>query len=363
MVSGLAVTKSFPERLAATLALCLSLALPAKADPVPVALKATLGALAPLSGSERLRLRARGDAMAAGVISEQGFRGFQRDMQLQGFDGLGTTGQRLSLAPVLAFDDNINGGLLEDRLWLNGWLFVADPAMKAKSGLVAGGTLAGTLRQVWSEGRVLSVAALSELAWSPRHSIGRGDLMLRGCALNHLQGWSFLDLCATGQRSFRQRSTQNHLDLSLNLHQIFATPSGYHDASLSLISVRPEGEEPQARLTLAAESLWSFGVTDVALTLGQRRADETRLRHRLSAGVTALALGRPVSLDLSQEVSSGGRFAGIARHDRITSARLSAPVTATLSARLGLVRARSTVSIASYDRVTFELRFQDWLNR
>jgi hypothetical protein len=98
------------------------------------------------------------------VLSRQGFRGFQRDMRLQGFDGSGTVSRSFSLAPLLSYDENINGGLLEDRLWLNGWLFLADPAMKAKAGVVGGATLAGSLRQVWSEGRALSLAALSELA-------------------------------------------------------------------------------------------------------------------------------------------------------------------------------------------------------
>ncbi|RRH78223.1 hypothetical protein [Falsigemmobacter faecalis] len=350
------------NRLARVLALCLALTAPAQAEPAGPRL-AELAAHAPLAASERLRLRARGDAMTAGGLSRQGFRGFQRDMRLQGFDGSGTVSRSLSLAPLVTWDENINGGLLEDRLWLNGWLFRADPAMKAKAGLVAGATLAGSLRQVWSEGRALSLTAATELGWSPRHHIGRGDLMLRGCALNQLQGWSFLDFCATGQRSFRQRATQNHLDLSLSLHQILKGTQGYHDASLRLSSARPEGEAPQTRVTLGAESLWSFGVTDIALTLGERQAGETRLRHRVSAGVTVLARGRPLSFDLAQEVSSGGSFAGIERHDRVTSVRLSAPLTESLSARLGLVRSRSTVSIASYDRVSFELRFSDWLSR
>lgn len=370
--SGLAVTKSCPERQerrqrpGLSLALALGLitgAVPAQAQPPEPQRLEKIAAHAALATSERLRLRVRGDAMTAAVLSEPGFRAFQRDMRLQGFDGTGLTERRLSAAPLLAFDENINGGLMEDRLWLNGWLFVADPALKAKSGLVAGGTLGGSLRHAWSEGRSLSLSAVSELAWSPRHHIGRGDLMLRTCALNHLQGWSFLDLCATGQRSFRQHSTQSHLDLNLSLHQILATPLGYTDASLSLSSARPEGERAQTRITLGAGSLWSFGATDFALTLGRRVEGETRLRHRISAGVTLLPRGRPVTLDLAQEVSSDGSFAGIARHDRVTSARISAPLSAGISAGLGLVRARSTVSIASYDRVSFELRFHDWLRR
>lgn len=118
-------------------------------------------------------------------------------MTSQGYYHTGTTpelvARAVQVAPLLTWDSNINGGVLRDRFIINGLVFEADPAYRAKSGLAVGGTVGSMLRYAWAEGRVVQLQAHAELAWSPRHQIGRGDAVISACSRNHLAGWTFLD--------------------------------------------------------------------------------------------------------------------------------------------------------------------------
>lgn len=345
-------------------ALCLGLgllwALPAGAAE---ALWARLEA-AGLAGSDRLRLRAWGDVLEAGQLPRAGFAGFRQALRLQGFDPdqpRGLSRAEMRVAPLLAWDDNINGGVLQERFWLNGLLFEASPDTRARAGLVGGLGLRGDLRFTWGPGRVVALRALTDLAWSPRHRLGRGDGVLQICADNQLYGWSFLDICALGQRALRQRGGQSYHQVSARFGQVLAAGLGLHDAGLALTRAYEEGLPGQNRLALSLESLWPFGVTEFTAQAGAKVAGATVLRRGFGAALSLAPGGHPLRIDLSQQEAWGGRFNNQPRRDRLTSLTLSAPLGARVSARLGLSRNRSTAAIAAWQRVSFELRFTDLL--
>ena len=156
--------------------------------------------LAPLASSERLRLF----TLARAIDTRQAPRSYsgalRRTLREQGFyhDGTpGTLDRTFRFSPVLAWDDNINGGYYHDQLDLGGLIFDADPANRARAGLVIGTRADASIRLSWAEGRVIDLRAGAELGWSPRHDIGRAFAQVEACARNHLAGWTFADVCAS----------------------------------------------------------------------------------------------------------------------------------------------------------------------
>lgn len=317
-----------------------------------------------LSSSDRMRIRAFGAGLEAGNLSPAAVAFLRRDLLAQGYGvtpgQLQVTARRLSFAPVLGWDGNINGGVLQDRLDLGGYVLEADPAFRAKAGLVLGSSLAAMTRLAWGEGRVFELALSSELAWSPRHEIGRADLALNLCSRNHLQNWTFLDLCALGSRSWRQLDTGNAHRLSLGLSKIFAAAGGLQELGLRFDRASASGG-PQDRLRLSAERISRAGVLDLALTLGEGREDETLLRRRIEAGFAWQTLGRDWRFDLWQQVAEGGAFLGRPRRDQLRGLGLMVSLKPGVSLRIGASSSRSTAQIANYDQLSLDLRFGDLL--
>lgn len=342
---------------AALLALCLSGAA-AQADPLQIERNAFL------ASSDRLRVRALGAALEAGRLGPREIAFMRHDLLAQGYGVApgqpAVTAKRLSFAPVIGWDGNINGGVLQDRLTLGGIVFEADPAFRAKAGLVFGGSVGAMARLAWDEGRVIEVTAGSELAWSPRHEIGRADAMISLCSRNHLRDWTFLDLCALGTRSWRELETGNAHRLSLGLSKIFAAAGGVQEAGLRYDSVSTR-EGMQDRISLSVERVGPAGVTDLALTLGAPVGEATVLRQRLEAGFSWIALDRDWRADLWHQRADGGEFLGAAREDRSQGIGLAVSLRPGVTARLGVMSSRSTAAIADYEQITFDIRFSDLL--
>lgn len=340
-----------------TLALLLSLALaslPALAD-VADRMQSAL-----LSGSERLRLRAFGQALTEGQLSRPALNRMRQDMVAQGYYVDGGPPQLvardIAIAPVLTWDGNVNGGVLQDRFTLNGWVFTADPGFRAKAGLVAGASVAGMARLAWGNGRLIELRGATEIGWSPRHDIGRADAMLAVCSRNHLRGWDFLDLCATGSRSWRDLGDDSAHRLGADFSRIVTAPHSLHEIKVGYALASTSGQKDQHRASLGLESVWNHAVTDFRLTLGRPVDGITVPRQRLDAGIAWLAAGRRWHVDLWHQRAEGGTFGRTARADRATGIGLEVDLRPGTALRLGYMDSRSTAEIATYDQFTLEIR-------
>lgn len=311
-----------------------------------------------LAGSERLRLRAFGQALAAGQAPPAAVAQLRRDMVGQGFYHAGrpaVVARQVWVAPVLAWDGNINGGVPRDSFWFGGLLFQADPAFRAQAGVVAGVAAGGTMRLGWAEGRVVDLTGRVELAWSPDHDIGRADAGLALCSLNHVAGWTFVDLCASASRSWRDLGITGGHQVSVALAQVVSTPGALHQLGLRYARAdTPAGG--QDRLTLSVESVHDRMVTDLAVTLGAAMPGTTALRQRVEARLAWHAAGRAWRADLSHQTAEGGLFLGAPRHDRGQGIGLSVAPRPGATLRLGYATTRSTAGFADHDQITLDLR-------
>ncbi|MFC7704595.1 hypothetical protein ACFQXB_10365 [Plastorhodobacter daqingensis] len=337
--------------------LALSLAGPAAADVLRRL------HLAEAAAPERLRLRVQGAALSSGQLPPFALPRMRAEMVRQGYYFTGgppaLVARELVLAPLLAWDGNINGGVLQDRFVFDGLVFEAAPEARAKPGLVGGAQASGMARLAWDTGRLIDLRGGLDLGWSPEHRISRADARLGVCSQNHLTGWTFLDLCASGARYWRDLTEGTATEISVEAVQIVTNAGSAHQFGARLIRASG-GAGGQNRLALSAESVWSRLATRGTVTLGAPSTDRTVLRYRLEGGITWLALGRAFSLDLSRQVLDGGAFLGIPRRDEVHALALSSQLRPGATLRIGILDSSSTAGIANYSQVTLDLRLTRW---
>ena len=339
--------------LALVLALLLGVGV-ASADPIARA------RMAPLAGSERLRLFALGQALQARSGGPAVTQAMRQTMQDAGFyhDGPGIDVLRRSLraTPVLAWDSNINGGYLNDSLDLNGLIFAIDPARQALAGLVGGARASGELRLGWGPGRHLDLRFGVEALYSPRHDIGRAALSVSACARNHLTGWVFADLCASAAASHLALGDSHSLVASATLSRLFASAGGYHELSLGA-EHRLLDEGRQSALTLGWAAVWDRATTDISLTLAAPIAGASVQRQRLSVDVGLIWRDRPVTLGLWHAQAGGGMFLGMARQDATSGLSLGFRPRPQITVEAVWQRTRSSIDFFDETRAGLNIRF------
>lgn len=337
-----------------TFSLAISAGLPASADP------SDLAGVSGLAWSDAIRLRALGAAASENQLDPNLTRALQRELELQGYYSpphrITPIARQFWAMPLLAWDGNINGGLMKDRFDFNGLTFEADPTYRAKAGLVLGGGLGGMTRLAWDEGRWIDLQAQAEIGYSPKHHIARQDLWLQACSRNHLTGWSFLDLCASGNRSFRELGNDQGHRLEAEFRQVATSTNALHEFGIKLARVDSRSRD-QNRIGFSVESLWDNSATRIAVTWGEEIPDATVLRQRIDLGIKSNLFDRNVGMDLWGQMADGSAFLGRFREDKTWGIGFSADLRPGIDLRLGYSDSRSTAAIADYQQLTLDLRF------
>lgn len=334
--------------------LSIGLGLPALADP------SDLAGVSGLAWSDAIQLRALGAAASENRLNPNLTRALQRELELQGYytppHQITQIVQQFWMMPLLAWDGNINGGMMKDRFDFHGLTFEANPSFRAKAGLVLGGSLGGMTRLAWDEGRWIDLQGQAEIGYSPKHHVARQDLWLQACSRNHLIGWSFLDLCASGNRSFRELGNDQGHRLEAQFRQVAASSNALHEFGIKLARVDSRSRD-QNRIGFSIESLWQESATQIAVTLGEDIPDATVLRQRIDFGIKSNLFDRKVGMDLWGQMANGSAFLGTFREDKTWGIGFSADVRPGVDLRLGYSDSRSTAAIANYKQVTLDLRF------
>lgn len=316
--------------------------------------------VAELAKSERLRLRAYGQALSTRQMPHTGLARMRQDMVQQGYysdkGALSPVARDMHVRPLLAWDGNINGGVLQDRFVINGLIFEADPEIRAKSGLVVGISVGGLLRYAWDEGQIVEIRGATELGWSPEHEISRTDVMLSICSRNHLAGWNFLDLCATNRHYWRELGNASTDQASAEISRIVSMPNSIHEVSLSY-SWEFTAKDTHNQLAVSVESIWDTVVTEVSVAIADPRSGAAALRNNASASASWFAYDRSWSIDVWMQQSEGSRFLGTPRKDDVRGIGIAADLRPGASLRLGYWDSRSTAGVANYDQVTLDVRF------
>lgn len=316
--------------------------------------------MAAMAGSERLRQFTLGQAMLERRGDARVRHALRGTLEQSGFyhDGArpALISRRLSWSPVLAWDANINGGFLNDTFDIYGLSFEVDPAHRALAGVVTGGRVSGDLRLAYGEGRFLDLRGSIEAVYSPRHDIGRGQAGFEACARNHLQGWTFADLCVTGARSWRTLSDSTTASASARVAHLVAAGQSEHELSAGVTRFyQAEGE--QNALVLGWSAIWNHAVTDLDLTFAEPIAGETAMRQRISAQVSWRWNETPVSLAVWQQSSDGGMLLGTAREDQVRGLSVSVRPRPQMTVELVHQVTQSSINLFDESRTGLNVRF------
>lgn len=317
--------------------------------------------MAPLASSERLRLFTYGRALQTPHPPQAITTAMRRTMERTGFyhqdGGISLLGSSLRFSPVVAWDDNINGGYFNDTLDLFGLQFLVSPDNLARAGFVFGGRVDGSIRLAYAEGRYLDLSAHTEAAWSPRHEIGRANAALTACARNHVTGWTFADVCVTAGGGWRELSSTSSTAVSASVAQLFAAGAGTHEVSVEVERSQLSAGD-QNSITLGWASIWNRATTDISLTLGEAIPNASATRARLTARTSWIWHNRPVTLSAWHMRSSGGMLLGMPREDRLTGLGVSVQARPGMSVDLMHQVTRSTISLFDESRTGLTVRFQ-----
>lgn len=316
--------------------------------------------LSAVAGSERLRIFAYGKLLETGNAPRSAVVQMKQDMVRQGFyfdpGSPALIATEAWVAPVLSYDGNINGGVLQDSFVFNGFLFQADPEYLAKAGVVGGLQAGGVTRLAWANGRYVEARLRAEAVWSPEHQIGRGNAELALCSRNHVAGWTFADLCHTASVVSRELGRSTAQETALSLSQMVRTGAAYHELTVELTDTRTETAS-QPGVTLTWGALWDGAATELSLTHAAPVDGEIALENRVAAEMQWLWRGHAMGLGLWYQTAGGGAFLGTPRDDRSGGISLSYQSRPGLTVQVGYMANRSTADFFDYEQVTLNTRF------
>jgi hypothetical protein len=306
-----------------------------------------------LSSSARLRLfalmaaRPNGAADAVGQLQKS-----------QGFHHISGAGPQyiqhdVSLAPYLAFDNNINGGTPGQTILIQGLLFDILPASQAKQGLVGGVSGGASLRISLSPKTVLIADQGVILARALDHDLSIAGFQSDLCLGQYLGRADWLDLCFGHNQSQRALSKSAMQSITLGLSQQFMTSFAFHEASAKL---RRDMTSDYAKLTLemgliSALSNWGLSETRIEVS-APIEGQHTRI-FGVSLALTRPFWGQNTTFSVSYAREGGANFFGDPRHDDVIGLGLTRSLIPGVDLSLSLRDRKS--SLANYDGVTLGL--------
>ncbi|WP_299505107.1 hypothetical protein [Cypionkella sp.] len=317
--------------------------------------------IASIAGSERLRTFAYGKLLETGDAPQDVVTLMRQTLTSQGF--YYEFGQSRVIAteawlePVLSYDGNINGGVLQDSFSYGGFIFEADPNFRAKGGVVMGLSGGGVARLAWANGRYVEGRLRAEAVWSPEHQIGRSNSEFALCSRNHVQGWSFVDVCQTVSAVKRELGTSESQETALAVTQLFQTEAAYHEVTAELSETHYDiGDQPT--ITLSWASIWDKAATKFSLGTAAPIEGETALRMRVAADVQWLWEGHATGLGLWYQKADGGAFLGTPHADKAMGISLSYQFRPGLSAQISYMTNQSSVDFFDYAQTSVNVGFE-----
>jgi hypothetical protein len=315
---------------------------------------------AALSGSDRLlAFTLLGERPPGGVPAAAG--ALRRAGVLEPRGGpLERVSRGITLAPALAWDDNVNGGVPGARLGFGPFVLTVDERSRAKAGVVLG--LDGGIEAGWAAGgaTLLTVQAAASWRHAPEHDMGWQAGLLRGCAARMVAPWRWVEGCAAVSGIERELSSTAARRLEARHVSLHPGPWASHELSLGVwLEDRDGSVQPglSARLTSAAR----IGLIDAFALAGREPEGRAGVTAAGGLGFTRVLLGAPARVAMGFAVERGGAVLGQARKDEVASVSLSRAVAAGVTARLGLARRQSTVDAFEEDlSVSLGLTFRGW---
>lgn len=310
-----------------------------------------------LSGSPRLMLFSLSKTRPAGSLATR-----KQIADRLGFfhpsDGSIKTGQpRVAVAPILEYDQNVNGGIPGESFDIGPYLFTVNDGSRAKAAFVLGMRLAAGVSMAYDEGSTLDFSAAGTLRHAPAVDVTRTALRLSACANQHLSDWNWLVLC-TGYKYDDARdidSTEEGKFGSVGLRKIFSSPIGSHEATATITKDTLSDYDKLSFSGSVASAITGLGALSIAVTLGEKVDGENTLTRGFSTALARPLFGQSGRLSLGIFDTDGQNFFGQAREDRSYALSIGREFGERIWIGAGVRKRSSTVDI--YDETEFSLDF------
>ena len=318
------------------------------------------GAVASLSGSERLRMFAWGKWLETGSPPQTVVDAMRGTLVQNGFyhDAAvpAVVRSNVYLAPQLSYETNVNGGVAQDSFAAGGFIFDVDPAYRAVSGLVIGVNGSAETRVAWMNGHTINTTAEGFVGWAPESDIGyrRGSIEI--CSQNNLVRWLFFDGCILHAANDRILSSSSIDQTSFKLSSLFQTASVYHELTSEIAKTETQ-DYSQTTATIALNSVWNDLVTGLSITFGEPNAEQTVLDRRVAIDVRWEAGGHPIGLGVWTATSRGGTFLGVDQVDDAIGVNVSVQARRGLSIEAGYAQTVSTAALYNDQSVSLQFQF------
>ncbi|RWR05092.1 hypothetical protein [Paenirhodobacter populi] len=313
-----------------------------------------------LAGSESLMTY----ALSQPGLPRDALRARNRMLEDAGFIGFRGKPSRtwFSASPVIAWDNNLNGGFAGTSLVAGGLMFEVDKRYARKSGALFGGQINAGLSMPLANGIAWTNRIYAMAGWAPGHELFKTRAYADSCVKRMLNISTYVTGCAdfsyskyelgeTGTHGFRLGVIEDFIALS-GAHEVTVTyRHGFYGGSSDY-----EQDAASVRLT----SAWSSGfATFVGAQAGSEVDGYIALRERIEGGVSFFAWERPVSLSVSAQSNRGGLFLGEKRRDDVYSVAVIIGLTDKVTASIAVSETRSNADFFSDTgiNVDFSLRF------
>jgi hypothetical protein len=313
------------------------------------------------SGSERLALYSYTEYLKSNQ-SLGALNAVNTQMQRLAFPILG--GQQLQTgvisrqgraAPVLSYDDNINGGSRNASFELGGFVFEGSPETIAKESVVVGAEVGGTLRYAYGRGRFVDVSGGLSAVYSPEHDLSKYTASVSVCSKNHVQGWTFVDFCVGAGGQSTDLSDSINYTASTAVTQLFSFGGYDHEATGSLEQNYFEDYDQAQFGAALTTSLGTPGSVTVGFEVGEDVDDTLHLNNRLYASYNTSAFQRPVSFQIERGLYDGGTFFGQDRVDETLTLSLRTRVSEQITIGVTARQNNSSVDFYDYETIGFSL--------
>ena len=254
------------------------------------------------------------------------------------------------IRPVLSFDPNVNGGVPNGSIEIAGFTFNIDPDLVGQSDILIGLEASGTLRRNIAEGVALDVRARGSFARAPRVQVNRARMDVDACLRKQVNPSRYMHGCSGIGYTSTRMGEQVVLHGAIGGTQAFTAGSALHAVTLEagVRNVRPGSGQnfTQGFLRGSTASALNNGTAIMSsLELGSavERTQVTRLRASLS--VAREIHGRPTSIGVQYNQSSGGMFLGEFRKDHTLGLSVTRQFTDQITLGANLTQTRSNAQL------------------
>lgn len=312
-----------------------------------------------LSGSDRLAIFALSDpGLSPGTRAQR-----DRILRDRGF-GMPAgvrTHDPLKVSPILSWDPNLNGGLVNDSLSIDGLTFAIDPAAAAVSGLFVGGAVESRTQISLGGPTALHLRYGGMVGRAPAEGLSKAIGSIEACVLHLRNPGLGLHACADALQSEVDLGSSRRLKARTGLSKTFEGSRGAHDLRFELGLTREMGSDAynQPWVGMKMTSALDSGVaTGAMIQLAAPVDGEQVARARIELDAAAILFDRPVSVKVSTQAQSGGQFLGQPREDRIDTLSISTQILPSLEANISLSRLESNAEFFDDQSLGFSLNFR-----